>query len=254
LAGNLHDGDGDQPLGAYQGTQNVWGLNSPILSYAQYVVPDRVVGTLSYRREYFKHLATSISLLYTGQIAYRFSYTYNGDFNRDGVNFNDLIYIPTASQVQQMLFASRTANGVTYDQAAQRNLFEAYILQDKYLRTHRGQYAERNGAQAPWRNQLDVKFMQDLFVKTGKYRNTLQFSVDILNAGNLINPSWGKRKLTNATQILALGSNAYTPGGTTHPNFQLALDRGNVITRTFRDDVSVNSTYQIQLGLRYIFN
>lgn len=254
LAGNLHDGDGDQPLGAYQGTQQVWGLNSPTLSYAQYVVPDRVMGSISYRKEYLKHLGTTISLFYNGSAAYRFSYTYSGDFNRDGVNGNDLIFIPNAAQVQQMQFASRTANGVVYDQNAQRALFEAYIQQDKYLSKHRGQYAERNGALAPWRNQLDVKFLQDLFVKTGKYRNTLQFSVDIVNAGNLINPSWGKRKLTNGTQILTVGTNAYTPGGTVLPNFQLAVDRGNIITRTFRDDVSVNSTYQIQFGLRYIFN
>jgi len=154
-----------------------------------------------------------------------------------------------------MQFSSRVLNGVTYDQTAQRNLFEAYIQQDKYLRTHRGQYAERNGALAPWRNQLDVKFLQDLFVKAGKSRNTLQFSVDILNAGNLIQSSWGKRKLTNNTQILTItNAPSLVPGGTVLPIFQLAADRGTIITRTFRDDVSVNSTYQIQLGLRYIFN
>jgi hypothetical protein len=255
LAGNLHDGDGDQPLGAYQGTQQVNGLNNPILSYAQYVVPDRVVGTLSYRKEYVKHLATTISLLYSGSAAFRYSYVYSGDFNRDGVNGNDLIFIPNAAQVQQMQFSSRTLNGVTYDQASQRSLFESYIQQDKYLRTHRGQYAERNGALAPWRNQLDVKFMQDLFVKSGKYRNTLQFSVDIINAGNLVNPSWGKKKLTNGTQILTItNANNLVPGGSVLPIFQLAADRGTIITRTYRDDVSVNSTYQIQFGLRYIFN
>ncbi|HEY9662180.1 MAG TPA: hypothetical protein V6C65_27310, partial [Allocoleopsis sp.] len=92
LAGNLHDGDGDQALGSYQGTQQVNGLNNPVLSYAQYVVPDRVVGTLSYRKEYLKHLGTTISLLYNGSAAYRFSYVYSGDFNRDGVNGNDLIF------------------------------------------------------------------------------------------------------------------------------------------------------------------
>lgn len=254
IAGNMHDGDGDQALGAYQFTNQVNGLNNPQLSYASYVVPDRVVGGFSYRKEFLKHLATTLSVYYSGSVAYRFSYVYSGDFNRDGVSGNDLIFIPNAAQVQQMLFTARVANGVNYDQQAQRNLFEAYIQQDKYLSKHRGQYAERNGATAPWRNQMDVKFMQDLFVKTGKNKNTLQFSIDIFNAGNLISPTWGKRKLTNGTSILAVGSNVYTAGGTVLPNFQLALDRGNIITRTFRDDVSVNSTYQIQFGLRYNFN
>jgi hypothetical protein len=255
IAGNLSDGDGDQALGAYQGTQQVMGLNTPMLASASYVVPDRVIGMLNYRKEYVKHLGTSLSLVYVGSAAYRFSYVYSGDFNRDGVSGNDLIWVPTATQVQSMQFSSRVLNGITYDQTAQRNLFESYIQQDKYLRTHRGQYAERNGALAPWRNQLDVKLLQDLFVKTGKYRNTLQFSVDIFNAGNLINASWGKRKLTNGSSILTItNANSLVPGGSTLPIFQLAADRGTIITRTFRDDVSVNSTYQIQFGLRYIFN
>lgn len=255
LAANLHDGSGDQPLGTYQNTQQVNSLNTPALSHASYVVPDRVVASISYRKEYLRHLGTTISLFYQGGSDYRFSYVYGADFNRDGVNGNDLIYIPTAAQVQQMLFVSHTQNGIVYDQTAQRSLFEAYIQQDKYLRTHRGQHAERNGALAPWRNQLDVKFMQDLFVKTGKYRNTLQFTVDIFNAGNLINNSWGKVKATNATSILLpQNQNALIPGGAVVPTFKLATDRGQMITRTFRDVVSTASTYSIQLGLRYIFN
>jgi len=255
LAANLHDGSGDQPLGTYQNTQQVSSLNTPALSHAAYVLPDRFIASLSYRKEYLKHLATTIAFIYQGSVDYRFSYVYGADFNRDGVNGNDLIYIPTAAQVQQMQFVAQTLNGVTYDQPAQRTLFEQYIQQDKYLRTHRGQYAERNGAMAPWRNQFDVKLIQDLFVKAGKYRNTLQFTVDIFNAGNLINPSWGKGKATNATSILIpQNQNSLIPGGTVVPTFRLATDRGQIITRTFRDVVSTASTYSIQLGLRYIFN
>ena len=169
---------------------------------------------LEYQKEYLKHLVTTISFLYQGSIDGRFSYVYNGDFNRDGVNGNDLLYIPTVDQVQQMQFSSQTVNGVVYDQNAQRGLFESYILQDKYLSKHRGQYAERNGAQIPWRNQMDFKFMQDIFVKAGKNRNTLQFTCDIFNFGNLLNPSWGKVKTINASQILVpQNQNSLIPGG-----------------------------------------
>jgi hypothetical protein len=107
----------------------------------------------------------------------------------------------------------------------------------------------------PLENQLDVKFMQDIFVKAGKYRNTLQFTVDILNAGNLINNSWGKVKATNNTSILGIANAGnLVPGGSVLPVFTLAQDRGQMITRTFRDVVSTSSTYSIQLGIRYIFN
>jgi Carboxypeptidase regulatory-like domain len=266
FAGNLHDGSGDQPLGTYQGTQMISGLNNPALATASYVVPDRVVATISYRKEYFKHLGTSVSLFYQGSIDGRFSYVYGADFNRDGVTGNDLIYIPKdARNTSEIQFGNGTnttgaaanvvINGVTYTPAQQAQLFEDYISQDKYLNAHRGQYAERNGAQVPWRNQVDFKFMQDLFVKSGKYRNTLQFTLDIFNLGNLLNPSWGKVKTINASSILIpQNQNSLVPGGTQVPIFRLASDRGQIITRTFRDNVSIFSTYSMQFGLRYIFN
>jgi hypothetical protein len=250
LAANLFDGNGDQALGTYQGTQQVKGLNTPNLATAQYVLPDRLVAMVSYRKEYLKHLATTLSFYYQGSIDGRFSYVYNGDFNRDGVSGNDLMYIPTSAEVTQMLFTNQTVNGIVYDQTAQRGLFEAYVQQDKYLRSHRGQYAERNGLQVPWRNRVDAKFIQDIFAKLGKSRNTLQFTIDVLNFGNLLNPSWGKEKTINATQILVPTFTSLT----TAPTFRLATAQGQIVTRTFRDNISIFSTYSVQFGIRYLFN
>ncbi len=259
LAGNLFDGSGDQPGSAWQGIQTVNGSNTPTLGYASYVVPDRLVATVSYRKEYFKHLATNISFIYQGAIDYRFTYTYSTDFNRDGTTGNDLIYIPTVAEVQAMTFTSQTVNGIVYDANAtlkqQNQLFEAYIQQDKYLRKHRGQYAERNGATAPWRNQVDARFMQDLFVKAGKSRNTLQFTIDVFNLGNLLNPSWGKVKATNASAILVpTNQNSLVASGTVVPTFRLNTSQGQIVTRTFRDVISTASTYSVQFGVRYLFN
>lgn len=257
LAGALHDGNGDQPLGTWQNSPIVNGPNSENLSTAQYVVPDRVIATISYRKEYFKHLATTISMLYQGSIDGRFSYVYGGDFNRDGITGNDLIYIPKdARNTQEIQFVNTAAiNGIVYTPAQQGQLFEDFINQDKYLRNHRGQYAERNGAQIPWRNQVDVKFMQDIFVTAGKTKNTFQFTLDIFNFGNLLNPSWGKVKTINASSILTpQNQNSLIPGGNVVPTFRLATDRGQIITRSFRDNLSIFSTYSVQFGLRYIFN
>jgi hypothetical protein len=255
MASNLFDGGGDQPLSAWQGTANVFGPNAPALGYADYVVPDRVIAMISYRKEYIKHLATTISAFYNGATNGRYSYVYDGDFNRDGVQGNDLIYIPTTSQVQQMLFTSNTVNGISYSQADQRVLFERYIQQDKYLRAHRGQYAERNGAKLPWLNRVDLKILQDLFTNIKGTKNTLQFSIDIFNAGNLIDPGWGKLKTINNSRILAVtNANSLVPGGTVLPTYRLASANGDIITRSFRDNVSIASTYSIQFGLRYLFN
>ena len=221
---------------------------------------------MSFRKEYLKHLGTTISLFYQGSIDGRFSYVYGADFNRDGVNGNDLIYIPkNALDPNEILFgngnnttgsaANVVINGVTYTPAQQAQLFENYIRQDKYLNAHRGQYAERNGGQFPWRNQVDLKFLQDIFTRIGKNRHTLQFSIDVINLGNMINPSWGKVKTLNAGSILIpQNQNSLTPGGSTRPIFRLATAQNEPVTRTFRDNVSIISTYSVQFGFRYLLN
>jgi hypothetical protein len=52
--------------------------------------------------------------------------------------------------------------------------------------------------------------------------------------------------ITNANNLI--------PGGTVLPIYRLASANGDIITKTFRDNVSIASTYSIQFGLRYIFN
>ena len=253
-ARNMYDGNGDQLSGTWTSTPVVNNANNPPLSYTSYVVPDRVVAQLSYRKEYIGHLASQISFFYSGSIQGRFSYVYNGDLNRDGVNTNDLLYVP--KDASEIAFAPVTIGGRTYSAAEQSTLFFQYIDQDEYLSQRRGQYAERNGAKAPWRNQVDFRFAQDLFVGD-KTRNTLQFTVDIFNLGNLLNRNWGLYQTVNNASLLntVAGSlNALTPNGATVPTFTLATDRNAPITSTFRNTSTTLSTYYMQLGLRYTFN
>ncbi|MBC6611630.1 TonB-dependent receptor [Hymenobacter sp. BT507] len=255
-AKNLFDGSGDQPLSAWQLTPTVNGANRPVLAPAGYVVPNRVIASLSYRKEYINHLATTVSLFYEGSNQGRFSYVYSADFNRDGANA-DLIYIPrNASEIRfvdQTIGTGSTARVVTAQE--QSDLFFKYIAQDKYLSKHQGSYAERNGALLPWRNQVDIKLLQDLFTNIGNKRNTLQLSLDIFNLGNFLNKDWGLVRTTTASSILVprnVGS--LSSSSNTVPTFQLQLDRGGLPQETFRNTFTTASTYYMQVGLRYIFN
>lgn len=249
---NQFDGTGDQPLSAWQATPQVNGPNSYNLDYNGNILPDRLIASVSYRKEYLKHLGTSVSVFYEGAIGGRYSYVYSGDFNRDGVSGNDLIYIPKdASEID---FVSQTINGVTYSAQQQSDLFFKYVDQDPYLRKHKGQYAERNGAKLPWRNQFDVKLLQDVFVNVGKHRNTIQLSLDIFNFANLLNPNWGVIRTQNTLQpLIPTNQNSLVTGGTVRPTFRLAIDRNAPLTETFRDITTITSTYYMQMGIRYIF-
>ncbi|MGZ5286554.1 MAG: TonB-dependent receptor domain-containing protein, partial [Flavisolibacter sp.] len=252
IAENLFDGGGDQPLSAWQGTPTFKSPNNPGLGTAGFVVPDRVIAAISYRKEYLKHLGTTISIFYEGSTQGRFSYLYSSDFNRDGITGNDLIYVPR--DPSEITFVDRPASsatgGVAYTAAQQSALFFQYIDQDKYLRERKGQYAERNGAKFPWRNQFDLKVIQDVFMNIGRNRNTLQFTLDIFNFGNLINSDWGKLKTVNAPSLLV----PQTVSNTAKPTFWLQMDRNHPVTETYRDNLSIFSTYFMQFGLRYNFN
>jgi len=252
----LFSGSGDQLINTWSGTAIVNNANDPELGYADYVVPSRVVGALSYRKEYLNHLGTTVSLYLEGSSSGRFSYIYGSDFNRDGQT-NDLIYVP--NDASEITFTDynygSTANPNIVTAQQQSELFFAYINQDDYLKSRKGKYAERGGAKLPWRNQIDFKFAQDIFANTSGKRNTLQFTADIFNIGNLLNKNWGIYKTVNNSSLLVpTNVSSLTPGGSTVPTFRLATDRGQPIETTFRNNVSLTSTYYMQFGFRYIFN
>jgi Carboxypeptidase regulatory-like domain len=252
-AKNLVDGSGDQASSAWNGNPNINGANSPELSYAGYVTPNKIISSISYRVEYLKSMGTSISMFYEGGSTGRFSYVYSSNVVRDGAGSNNLIYIP--KDPSEITFVNRTVNTFVWTAQDQSDAFFAYIAQDKYLNSRKGKYAERNGALMPWRNQFDVKIMQDFFVNVGGKRNTIQVSLDILNFANLLSRHWGLSQLykqgniltqTNITNIIA--------GGTVKPTYQLNPYNNTMLMNTFTNNISYTSTYSMQLGIRYIFN
>lgn len=252
----LYDGIGDQLLNTWSLTPIVGNANNPEMSYAGYVVPDRFVAGITYRKEYLKFFATQISLFMEGSIQGRYSYTYGGDLNRDGQN-NDLIYVPKdASEITFVDFNYGTAAAPKiYTAAQQSEIFFRYIENDPYLSGRKGQYAERNGAELPWRNQVDLKIIQDIFTNLGGKKNTIQLTLDIFNFGNWLNKNWGTFDQVNAASVLVpTNQNNLVPGGTVRPTFRLQADRGMPVSTTFRDTNSITSTYYMQFGIRYIFN
>ena len=222
---------------AFDGNAISGNANDAVLSHSRYGDTHRFVGVIS---KAFK-TGTTVSTFFEYAQGGRFNYLTAGDLNNDGVlsRSNDLIYIPTSSEIGQMNFSG----------PGQAEAFEAFIQQDDYLSDNRGTYAERYGALAPWRGRWDLKILQD--IKFGN-KNTLQLSLDVLNLGNLISSDWGIVEIPTNPEVLSVSFPRDVNGNITSFDPTYTFDTN--LTSTFSANTDLISRWQAQLGVRYIFN
>ena len=251
--------------GSWQSARSINGNNDLPLSFSDNWIPNRFVGLLGYKIENGAKKgagATTITLGYVGQQGNPFGYFVAGDLNGDRVNNNEMIFVPEKGS--DIKFASFTASGVrlpngtlgsyTFTEAEQQAAFEAYIAQDKYLSTRRGQYAERNASTIPVLHRFDLSVQQDFVVKVKGINNNFQIRLDILNFGNMLNKDWGVSQRATNPAILSYSS-INTAG---EPVYRLSTQRNydgstSLIKDTYQWNSSVFDVWQAQLGLRYTF-
>ncbi len=236
--------------GTWFGNPVTRDANNPGLANSANFMGHRVFAIASYSKDLFKIGNTSVSLFWEGRTLGNASYVVGGDLNGDGGTSNDLIYIPATKA--EMNFQSFTASGKTFTPAQQADAWEAYILQDEYLSANRGKYAQRGAVIMPMVFRADLSFAQQLFTNIGGKRNTLEFRVDILNVGNLIDADYGVGKTFNSTQPLVVGSPAASADG--RPQYRMRNLGANLVTETYRATAGVSDVWRMQFGLRYIFN
>jgi Carboxypeptidase regulatory-like domain/TonB-dependent Receptor Plug Domain len=232
--------------------------NTDELGNANFYQPHRIISYLTYRKEYAKHFATSIGFTYEFAANGTASYVYNGDLNGDNaLGNNDLMYIPR-DKSEIVLVKSATPTGTTLvDPRTPDQIWaqlDAFIKQDPYLSKHRGEIAERNGALAPYFKKLNMNLTQDFFFDTkDKNRHTLRLTIDIFNLGNLLNKEWGVTKTFNRTS--PLGYAGLTADGKPAFNFNY-LDVNNQVplVNSYRDNTGIDSRWNMQIGVRYMFN
>ena len=255
LATEVSPNPGSQATSAWQSIINRGTPNDVELYNSAYSTPHRVVGTISYRKEYANHFASTLSFFYEGANQARFNYIIGGDVNGDGNNSSDLMFIYAKGSDVPFIDVKNSDGSIKYSIADQQSAYDQLVSNDPYLKKHKGQYAERNSALTPWYNKIDMRFLQDFFIKTGSVKHTLQFSVDILNLPNLLNKDWGIKQYTalgSATNFInnPLSFKGIVGGA---PTYTLAEYNKALITTPFQKDISTFSTWGMQLGLRYIF-
>ena len=234
---------GSDPISTWQGMITVDGPNHGKAQRSRFVVPNKVIANISYFLpfETMYGRGLHLNLFYTGMTPYGYSYCYTNDMNGDGIN-NDLMYIP--SKKGEINFAS----------AADEDAFFAFMEQDSYLKNHKGQYAEAYAARAPWVHRFDFRIAEDIAFKTGKSTHNFQISLDAMNIGNMINSSWGVYKnssICNNSRVL----NYDGKDANNVPTFSMYKDKeGNYAAQSYDYYINTNQAWQIQLGLRYMFN
>lgn len=212
--------------------------NKPVANASRFGHKHRFVGSASKTFKYGQDKwATSIATFFEYTETGRFSYVYGGDINGDGSATNDLIYIPTAGDIGGMNFS-----GSATQQSAQRAALEAFIKQDDYLNSHRGTFSGRNTNLSPWFSRWDVRIAQDYNLNESGQK--IEFTMDILNFGNLLSSDWGLREIPVNVQPIGV-----TVDGAGVPTYTFDTTQRS----TFTNDLDLQSRWQIQFGLKYIF-
>ncbi|RDV17080.1 hypothetical protein DXT99_00760 [Pontibacter diazotrophicus] len=241
---DVNSGTSSTALSNWQFNQIVNDPNNPPLSYSNFDIRHRIIGTGGYTFRYADNFATGISLFYQGQSGRPFTYLYAQDLNNDANRSNDLLYVPRDRSEINLVDIERDGI-VTTSADEQWEALDAFIADDDYLNERRGQYAERNAARMPWTHQFDLRLLQDFYINTGEKRHTLQITFDIINVGNLINRDWGRQYFVrnNANEIIRYAgrNDAGEPTFTFNPN------------SAAYNIAPFDSRWQGQLGLRYIF-
>ena len=226
--------------------------NNPGLGISANSPGHRAFLTASYRRQWFDFGATTASIFWQTRDIGNASYLFAADMNGDG-GTNDLIYV--ARDQSEMNFVPWTLSATssdparTFTAAEQAAAWDAYIEQDDYLRSRRGQYAERGAVWLPRVTRADLSIAQELFTNIYGKNNTLKLRADIVNVGNLLNSDWGVGQRMITTQPLT------NPGVDLlgQPTYRLRANGRELISSTFEPTNSRADVYEIQFRLEYSF-
>jgi len=263
----INNGTSSQNNSQWNSLPTVSGKNQGELARADYSMGSRVTSLVSYSFDWFKKDAsfntrTKVAIFYEGLQGAPYSYVYN---DGNGILLNDdnvsrrraaLFYVP--KNISEINLVTATFAGVTYTPAQQWNLLNTYIENDPYLRSRRGEYAERNANRLPWSNVIDLRLQQELDLKVGSKKHTLGLSFDIFNFTNFLNKDWGRRYtdagLFRGYQLVNVTAVTPNPDGTFSASYTVNPASLNKQTIEAYDNTGIQSSvWQMQVGLKYSF-
>ena len=212
--------------------------NNPGLASSNFDIRHRIVLNINYNKIWNAKWNSTISLFGSAQSGSPFTY---------GIVNNSIQGLP---QQVSLVYIPRAADAVNFFQDEQQAAaFNQYVDADKYLRSRRGDFTERNAGRTPWNIQADLHFAQEYHFSKDQF---ITFTVDVVNVTNLLNSNWGKVYFSPNT------FNSTASVGLT-PAFPAKQNPGNYPVYTYENPGKpyavdfFNSRAQVQMGMRYSF-
>jgi hypothetical protein len=166
-----------------------------------------------------------------------YTWTVNGDVNADGVNGNDVVFVPASAS--QISLADPTQYGA----------LATFIDGQDCLKNAKGGLIQRGACRNPWSEFLNVRgTWQSPDVMPGQ---RFELQLDIFNVLNMVNSKWGlldqaaSFENANSTFLRAVGYDA----ANNRPLYQFSAPT-TVVNPVYS---ATTSRWRIQLGARYHF-
>jgi hypothetical protein len=226
--------------------RSIFNPNEEVSGKSTYLIRDRVNAKMEWSRSLGGDgYRTTVGMFYEGRRGRPYSWTFNNDLNGDGLAGNDLMYIPSSPESNEVVFGGATPAA----QQAQREQFWATVNANPSLANSRGKVVNRNNAYAPFVNSFDVRLAQEIpgFMPGHK----MTFAMNIQNFGNLLNPRWGRIDEVDFQPNGGLARSFVNYGGL-DPQGRYIYNVGSVedfVTRQARGE----SQWAMQLSLKYDF-
>ena len=249
-----------EPTGTSSGNAAQWGAietaqgrNNTLRSVSDFAPGHIIKASVTRKFQYSKkRVSTLFTLFYTGQSGSPFSYVYGGSIaNDNGRNSNyDLIYIPAANELDNMVFLPNTVNNSTYSPQDQKTALNNFIETDRYLRKHRGQFADRNGAKLPFSQVVDLRLQQNFVIKSKKKPIDVSIIYDVFNFTNLLNKNWGRIYLMSADNFALIRFAGFSNTTTLTPQYQFTPFTGKPWSINPSTAPGSSARWISQLGIR----
>lgn len=226
--------------------------NNPQLATSNFNIKHRIVANAGYIVNTSKNNSIVANIYFNAQSGNPFTYGFINSSIANTGQAAGLAYIFKDAIEAAKYIGVDTSGTPTATAAQQVADFENFVNNNSYLKTRRGNFTERNGAVTPWNIQTDMRIMDEFKIKdsNNKFTHSLQFSLSIINLGNLVNKNWGRSYFVPNT-FNSTASVGLTKTGNLTSN-------GDPIY-TFKTPGSAYtvdqfaSRYQMQLGIRYSF-